>query len=233
MATSGEIAEILSEELGMTMGAVQYYAQAMRNAGLLSKSGRGLAGAHLTVVDVSNWLLALCVSETATAAPAEVNLTREAAFDPITSVVLKDVSRGLKVADAVTAGEAIESLIWDMIDGRFRNWQGQRPVAVPTSSESWNLGILRPTAEVEFVVSGQAVSLHLSKPTPTGKVRRSSMHFVRVDPMFQMRMRKVTDWHAPSAMSSLTRINRVGPRVFERLADALRKSDEEYIASLA
>ena len=140
MATSGEIAEILSEELGMTMGAVQYYAQAMRNAGLLSKSGRGLAGAHLTVVDVSNWLFALCVAETAATAPEEVKLTRGAAFDPITSVVLKDVSRGLKVADAVTAGEAIESLIWDMIDGRFRDWQGQKPVTVPTSSESWNLG---------------------------------------------------------------------------------------------
>jgi hypothetical protein len=233
MATSGEIAEILSQELGMTMGAVQYYAQTLRNAGLLSKGGRGLAAAHLTVVDVSNWLLALCVSETAATAPTEVNLTREAAFDPMTSAVLKDVSRGLKVANAKAAGEAIESLIWDMIDGRFRDWQGQRPVAVPTTSESWHLGILRPTAVVEFVVSGQAVSLHLSKPTPTGKVRRSSMHFVRVDPMFQMKMRKVTDWHSPSAISSLTRINRVGPRVFERLADALRQSEEDAIASLA
>jgi hypothetical protein len=233
MATSGEIAEILSQELGMTMGAVQYYAQTMRDAGLLTKGGRGLAAAHLTVVDVSNWLLALCVSETAATAPTEVNLTREAAFDPMTSAVLKDVFRGLKVANAKTAGEAIEFLIWDMIDGRFKRWQGQRPVAVPTSSESWHLGILRPTAVVEFVVSGQAVSLHLSKPTPTGKVRRSSMYFVRVDPMFQMKMRKVTDWHSPSAISSLTRLNRVGPRVFERLADALRKTDEEALASLA
>ena len=233
MATSGEIAEILSQELGMTMGAVQYYAQTLRNAGLLSKGGRGLAAAHLTVVDVSNWLLALCVSETAATAPTEVNLTREAAFDPMTSAVLKDVSRGLKVANAKTAGEAIESLIWDMIDGRFRDWQGQRPVAVPTTSESWHLGILRPTAVVEFVVSGQAVSLHLSKPTLTGKVRRSSMRFVRVDPMFQMRMRTVTDVGSRSSTSSLTRINRVGPRVFERLADALRKSDEEALASLA
>jgi hypothetical protein len=59
------------------------------------------------------------------------------------------------------------------------------------------------------------------------------MHFVRVDPMFQMRMRKVTDWHSPSAMSSLTRINRVGPRVFERLANVLREIDEEALASLA
>jgi hypothetical protein len=232
MATSGEIAEILSQELGMTMGAVQYYAQTMRDAGLLSKGGRGLAAAHLTVVDVSNWLFALCAAETAATAPEEVKLTREAAFDSIMSVVLKDVSRGLKVADAKTAGEAIELLIWDMIDGRFHDWQGQRPVTVPTSSASWRLGILRPTAAVEFVVSGQEVSVQLSKPTPAGKVRSSSMRFVRVDPMFQIRMRKVTDWHAPSAMSSLTRINRVGPRVFERLADALRKTDDEAIASL-
>jgi hypothetical protein len=233
MATSGEIAEILSEELGMTMGAVQYYAQTMRNAGLLSKGGRGPAAAHLTVVDVSNWLLALCVSETAATAPAEVNLTREAAFDPMTSAVLKDVSRGLKVADAKTAGEAIEFLIWDMIDRRFRHWQEQTPTAPPNPSESWHLGILSPTAIVEFVVSGQEVSLHLSKPTPTGKVRRSSMHFVRVDPMFKMRMRTVTDWKSRSSLSSLTRLNRVGPRVFERLADALRKTDDEAMASLA
>jgi hypothetical protein len=219
--------------LGMTMGAVQYYAQTLRNAGLLSKSGRGLAAAHFTVVDVSNWLLALCVSETAATAPTEVNLTREAAFDPMTSAVLKDVSRGLKVADAKTAGEAIEFLIWDMIDLRFRHWQEQIPTAPPTSSESWHLGILHPTAVVEFVVSGQEVSLHLSKPTPTGKVRRSSMHFVRVDPMFQMRMRTVTDWKSRSSMSSLTRINRVGPPVFERLANVLREIDEEAIASLA
>jgi hypothetical protein len=232
MATSGEIAEILSQELGMTMGAVQYYAQTMRNAGLLSKGGRGPAAAHLTVVDVSNWLLALCVSETAATAPAEVNLTREAAFDPITSAVLKNVSRGLKVADATTAGEAIELLIWDMIDGRFRRWQEQTSTP-PNPSESWHLGILSPTAVVEFVVSGQEVSLHLSKPTATGKVRRSSMHFVRVDPMFKMRMRTVTDWKSPSASSSLTRLNRVGPRVFERLADALRKTDDEAMASLA
>jgi hypothetical protein len=233
MARSGEIAEILSQELGMTMGAVQYYAQTMRNAGLLSKSGRGLAAAHLTVVDVSNWLLALCVSETAATAPAEVNLTREAPLDAITSVVMKDVSRGLKVANAKTAGEAIEVLIWDMIDGRFHQWQERTPTALPTSSESWRLGILRPTLVVEFVVSGQAVSLHLSKPTATGKARRSSMNFVRVDPMFQMRMRTVTDWKSRSSKSSLTRINRVYPRVFERLADALRKTDDEAIASLA
>jgi hypothetical protein len=233
MATSGEIAEILSQELGMTMGAVQYYAQTMRDAGLLSKGGRGLAAAHLTVVDVSNWLFALCVSETAATAPEEVKLTREAALDTVASVLMKDVSRGLKVANAKTAGEAIESLIWDMIDGRFRDWQGQRPVAVQTSSESWHLGILRPTAVAEFVVSGQAVSLHLSKPTATGKIRSSSMRFARVDPMFKMRMRTATDRHSPSEMSSLTRINRVGPRVFERLADALRKSEEDAIASLA
>jgi hypothetical protein len=232
MATSGEIAEILSEELGMTMGAVQYYAQVLRNAGLLSKGGRGPAAAHLTVVDVSNWLFALCVSETAAIAPEEVKLTREAPLDPITSVVSKEASRGLKVAHAVTAGEAIESLIWDMIDGRFRQWQEQT-TTVPQSSESWHQGLLSPTAVVEFVVSGQEVSLHLSKPTATGKVRRSSMHFVRVDPMFKMRMRTVTDWKSQSSMSSLTRINRVGIRVFERLADALRKTDDEAIASLA
>jgi hypothetical protein len=233
MATSGEIAEILSQELGMTMGAVQYYAQALRNAALLSKGGRGPAAAHLTVVDVSNWLLALCVSETAATAPEEVRLTREAPLDPITSVMSKEAGRGLKVADAVTAGEAIELLIWDMIDGRFRQWEEQTRTAPPNPSESWHLGILGPTAIVEFVVSGQEVSLHLSKPTPAGKVRRSSMHFVRVDPMFKMRTRTVTDWQSHSSMSSLTRLNRVGPRVFERLADALRKTDDEAIASLA
>jgi hypothetical protein len=233
MATSGEIAEIFSQELGMTMGAVQYYAQTMRDAGLLSKGGRGLAAAHLTVIDVSNWLFALCVSETAATAPEEVKLTRGAAFDPITSIVLKDVSRGLKVADAKTAGEAIEFLISDMIDGRFKGWQEQMLTAPPISSESWHLGILRPTALTEFVVSGQAVSLYLSKPTPTGKVRRSSMHFVRVDPMFQMRMRTAIDGKARSSMSSLTRLNRVYPRVFERLADALRKTDDQALARLA
>jgi hypothetical protein len=233
MATSGEIAEILSQELGMTMGAVQFYAQTMRNAGLLSKGGRGLAAVHLSVRDVSNWLLALCVSETAATAPTEVKLAREATFDEVTSAVLKDVSRGLKVADAKTAGEAIEFLIWDMIDGRFRHWQEQRPATLPERSESWHLGMFSPTAVVEFVVSGQEVSLHLSKPTAAGKVRRSSMRFVRVDPMFKMKMRKVTDWNSPSAMSSLTRLNRVGPRVFERLADALRETDDEMIASLA
>ena len=233
MATSGEIAEILSQEMGMKMGAVQYYAQTMRNAGLLSKGGRGPAAAHLTVVDVSNWLLALCVSETAATAPAEVNLTREAAFDPMTSAVLKDVTRGLKLATAVTAGEAIESLIWDMIDGRFRHWQEQTTATPPEKSQSWHMGIFRPTAVVEFVVSGQEVSLHFSKPTATGKVRSSSMHFTRVDSMFKMRMRTVTDWESRSSVSSLTRINRVGPRVFERLADALRKTDDEAIASLA
>jgi hypothetical protein len=232
MATSGEIAEILSQELGMTLGAVQYYAQALRNAGLLSKGGRGPAAAHLTVVDVSNWLFALCVSETAATAPEEVNLTREAPLDPLTSAVLKDVSRGLKVADAVTAGEAIESLIWDMVDGRFRHWQEQTSTTPPEKSQSWHTGIFRPTAVVEFVVSGQEVSLQFSKPTDTGKVRSSSMHFARVDPMFKMRMRTVTDWESRSSTSSLTRINRVGPRVFERLADALRKSDEEFFASI-
>jgi hypothetical protein len=227
MATSGEIAEILAEELGMTMGAVQYYAQAMRNAGLLSKSGRGPAAAHLTVVDVSNWLLALCVSETAATAPAEVKLTREAPLDKVTSVMSKDVTRGLKVATAVTAGEAIESLIWDMIDGRFRHWQEQTSASPPEGSQSWHMGIFRPTTVVEFVVSGQDVSLHFSKPTVAGKVRSSSIRFARVDPMFKMRMRTATDWESRSSMSSLTRINRVGPRVFERLADALRKTDDE------
>jgi hypothetical protein len=59
------------------------------------------------------------------------------------------------------------------------------------------------------------------------------MHFVRVDPMFQMKMRTVADWKSRSSMTSLTRINRVHPRVFERLADALRKTDEEAMASLA
>jgi hypothetical protein len=232
MATSGEIAEILSEELGMTMGAVQYYAQAMRNAGLISKSGRGPAAAHLTVVDVSNWLFALCVSETATAAPAEVNLTRQAALDPIMSAMSKDVTRGLKVATAVTAGEAIESLIWDMIDGRFRHWQEQTSATPPEGSQSWHMGIFRPTAVVDFVVSGQQVSLHFSMPSATGKVRSSSLYFGHLDPMFKMRKRTVTDWESRSSTSSLTRINRVGSRVFERLADALRKTDEEFIASI-
>jgi hypothetical protein len=230
MATSGEIAEILSQELGMKMGAVQYYAQTMRNAGLLSKSGRGPAAAHLTVVDVSNWLLALCVSETAARAPAEVKLTREAPLDNVTSTLLKDVSRGLKVANAVTAGEAIESLIWDMIDGRFLHWQEQTSSTPPEKSRSWHTGIFRPTAVVDFVVSSQQVSLHFSKPTASGKVRSSSMLFARVDPMFKIRMRTVTDWESRSSTSSLTRINRVGSRVFERLADALRKSDQEFIA---
>jgi hypothetical protein len=233
MATSGEIAEILSQELGMTMGAVQYYAQALRNAGLLSKGGRGPAAAHLSVVDVSNWLLALCVSETASVAPAEVKLTREAAFDPIMSSAPKDVTRGLKVATAVTAGEAIESLIWDMIDGRFRHWQDQASATPPEKSQSWHMAIFRPAAVVDFVVSGQQVSLHFSKPSATGKVRNSSLYFGHVDPMFKMRKRTVTDWKSRYSMSSLTRINRVGPRVFERLADALRKTDDEAIASLA
>jgi hypothetical protein len=232
MATSGEIAEILSQELGMTMGAVQYYAQTMRNAGLLSKSGRGLAAAHLSVIDVSNWLLALCVSETAATAPTEVKLTREAAFDEVTSSVSKDVSRGLNVANAKTAGEAIELLLWDMIDGRFSQWQTHAGVSPPHPSESWHLGLFRPTAIVEFVVSGQEVSIRLSKPTASGKVRTSLMHFVRVDPMFKMKTRSVTNWKSPTATSSLTRLNRVGPRVFERIADALRKTDDEAIASL-
>jgi hypothetical protein len=233
MATSGEIAEILTEELGMTLGAVQYYAQTMRNAGLITKSGRGPAAAHLTVVDVSNWLLALCVSETAARAPEEVKLTREAPLDKVTSTLSKDVTRGLKVATAVTAGEAIESLIWDMIDGRFRHWQEQTPTSPPEKSPSWHTGLFRPTAVVEFVVSGQQVSLHFSKPTETGKIRSSSMHFSHVDPMFKMRKRTVTDWKSRSSTSSLTRINRVGPRVFERLADALRKTDDEYLAMIA
>ena len=233
MATSGEIAEILSQELGMTMGAVQYYAQALRNAGLLSKGGRGPAAVHLTVVDVSNWLFALCASETAATAPEEINLARQAPLDPVTSVVSKVVSRGLKAADAVTAGEAIESLIWDMVDGRFRRWQEQTPTTLTPTSQSWQMGILGPTAVVEFVVSGQEVSLLFSRPTASGKLQKSLMHFVRIEPMFKMRTRKVTDWDSQSSTSSLTRINRVGIRIFERLGDALRETDEEFLASLA
>ena len=217
----------------MTMGAVQFYAQALRNAGLLSKSGRGPAAAHLTVVDVSNWLLALCVSETAATAPEEVTLTREAAFDPRMSQISKAVTRGLKAASAMTAGDAIESLIWDMIDGRFKQWQDHMFPAPPQNSESWHAAIFRPTVMVEFVVGGQAVLLHFSQPTATGRIRSSSMHFARVDSMFKIRMRTVTDVGSPSSTSSLTRINRVWPRVFERVADALRQSEEDAIASLA
>lgn len=232
MATSGEIAEILSQELGMTMGAVQFYAQAMRNAQMITKGGRGLAAAHLSVVDCSNWILALCSSETATAAPAEVGLTRDAILDSKTSVMSKDVTRGLKVAKATTAGEAVDLLIWDMIDGRFQRWQQQEFASPADTSDSWHIGLLKPTAVVEFIVSGQEVSLLFSKPTASGKVRTSSMHFSCVHPMFKMRMRTVTDGKA-SALLSLTRINRVGPRLFERIADALRKTDEEVIASFA
>ena len=107
MATSGEIAEILSSELGMTKGAVQYYAQALRNAGMLSKGGRGLAAAHMSIEDVCNWLLALCISETAATAAAEVKLTRAAILDEKASTIATDVTHGLSVSDAKSAGAAI------------------------------------------------------------------------------------------------------------------------------
>jgi hypothetical protein len=235
MATSGEIAEILSEELGVAKGAVQYYAQTMRDAGMLSKGGRGLAAAHMYIGDVSNWLLALCVSETAASAPEEVRLTRAAPLDEKTSKLSADVTRGLHVGTAKTAGEAIELLIDDMIEGRFKRWEEQPSIAPPQESESWHLGILRPTVVVEFVVSGQETSIHFLKPTAVGKVRRASMHFARVDPMFKMKTRKVTDWKSTTSTGSLTRVNRVYPRVFQRLADAVGISmrDEAAIISLA
>jgi hypothetical protein len=234
MATSGEIAEILSEELGMTKGAVQYYAQTLRDAGMLSKGGRGLAAAHMSIEDVTNWLLALCVSDTAATAPEEVRLTRESPLDEMTSTLSNEVIRGLHVGNAKTAGEAIELLIDDMIEGRFKQWQEQR-VAPPQDSESWHFGLFSPTAVVEFTVSGQQVSIRLSKPTTTGKVRRATMHFARIDPMFKMTARTVTDWKSAKVTSSLTRINRVGPRAFQRLADAVGISirDDAAIQSLA
>jgi hypothetical protein len=225
MATSGEIAAILSRELGMKMGAVQFYAQAMRNAGLISKGGRGLAAHHLTTLDVSNWLLALCSAETASTAATEVELTRKSPLDTVTSLILPDVLRGLKVSEATTAGEAIEFLLGDMIDGRFAHWQ-QQGAPPPASSESWYLGILRPTAIVDFVVGSQEISINLAKPTPSGKVRRSTLRFAHADPMFKMKMRTVVDWSASNSSSSLTRINRVHSKIFERVAHTLRETDD-------
>jgi hypothetical protein len=235
MATSGEIAEILIEELGMSKGTVQLYAQTIRDAGMLTKGGRGLSAAMMSIEDVTNWLLAVCSSETAAAAPEEVRITREAPLDELTSTISADITRSLHVGKAKTAGEAVELLIDDIIEGRVARWREQSSATPSQGTESWHLGILRPTITVEFVVAGQQVLIHFSKPTEAGKVRRASMNFAHVDAMFKMRKRTITDWNSPTAMGSLTRVNRVGPHVFQRLADAVGLSfrDDAAIESLA
>lgn len=230
MATSGDLAEILTEELGMSKGTVQLYAQTIRDAGMLTKGGRGLSAAAMSISDATNWVLALCASETAAAAPEEVRLTRAAPLDVLTSTLSKDFIRGLHVGSAKTAGDAIELIIDDLIEGRVTRWQEHITVSPSQGSESWHLGILRPTITVDFVVGGQNVSIHFAKPTEAGKVRRASMNFAHVDTMFKMRKRTVADWKSPTATGSLTRINRLGPQVFQRLADAVGLSRRDEAA---
>jgi len=77
MATSGELAEVLSASLGFKLGTVNYYGQELRDAGLLSTGGRGPSAVTMTHDDAANWLLAMCCAETAKSAAAIVKLTRD------------------------------------------------------------------------------------------------------------------------------------------------------------
>lgn len=75
MATPGQLADTLSETLGIRAGTIHFYGQYLRDAGLLSKGGRGRSAISVSRGDAINWLVAMCSAETAKSAPGVVELT--------------------------------------------------------------------------------------------------------------------------------------------------------------
>lgn len=113
MATSGELAHALSTTLGIKLGTVNFYGQHLRDAGLLSTSGRGPSAATMTETDAINWLIAMCCAETAKSAPGIVEITRDTPlYDK--SVSVGDPDADLSFLSAGNVAHLLSALLEDV-----------------------------------------------------------------------------------------------------------------------
>ncbi len=141
MATTGVLAELLAEKLNMKTGTVNFYGQALRDAGLLTKGGRGLSAAQMTIVDAVHWLVALVCSPTADAVAGTVYAICDLKLRDADIEQARRHDRSLQFLHADSVGALLVSLFEDQKAGRLE------PVAI----------------DLEFLNRGEAVILEASR----------------------------------------------------------------------
>lgn len=115
--TSGELATLLSELLGIPFPTVDLYGRHLRSAGLLSVKGHGRGAARMTGQDAANWLTALCIDherggDFVREVKRVLSLPR---YDSLSIVHPPQFADDLASNSARTAGQAIAALIADTL----------------------------------------------------------------------------------------------------------------------
>lgn len=114
MAKLSRIIEPFANALGVPARSMNVFAMVLRKAGLITKGGRGPAGAEMVASDGVNLLLAAMVGGEATSSDQSVTRIRAALRQPagINDGIVPPVAF---LRDAL--GDTLDALIDDMIDG--------------------------------------------------------------------------------------------------------------------
>lgn len=119
LPTSGLLEPAIANITGAPLSTVRRHAQRLREGGMLSVSGRGSSAALWEISDAINVVISICCSETHSEAVEIVEKVRAAKLDRSRSILDDCVARGLRIADAQTAGEALEGLVADVMASRL------------------------------------------------------------------------------------------------------------------
>jgi hypothetical protein len=156
MAKATEILDILSDACGIGRPAIALYAQKLRNAGLVSKGGRGVNAAHWGTTDTVNVLIAILSNATPGTVADNIRAVRALPNDHMAG---SDMFEGLwpDAMPLVVAGSALDAIIDAMRSGAWNRWIENRTMLA-------YLAFVDGTRRVEFTfVNGdteQSASVH-------------------------------------------------------------------------
>lgn len=101
MATSGEMVLCIAEAMALPKATVTNYHRVLRDAGLVTKGGRGRSATHMKDQDVARLLITIMGSDCLEEAPAVCRLMCNAVFSGPDEEVAEEISRSINLEEAV------------------------------------------------------------------------------------------------------------------------------------
>jgi hypothetical protein len=117
MATLSDLVETIAQVEGMEPATVSLIARNVREAGLISKKGRGLSAAKMTLTDAANLLIAVNTTAIVRESPQTVRIYRQ-----LEEAIHFRRNNQLVLAERVQLGRALEQLIEAASNGTFQRF---------------------------------------------------------------------------------------------------------------
>ena len=187
MATAGELIRLTADALQVPEATVTSYHRMLREAGLLTKGGRGRNAPQMSEIDVARLLLAMLGADSlAEAAPATELVSELSSQSPVdfrdeTSILTLDGEEGPIEIDPATVhydpeDEPIEleeavarllSQVRDLSEGRKPATDRLPFIGFLTS---WNVGLSVTPTSLTAVIEGDGSRLDFDSPSKKGSI---------------------------------------------------------------